>query len=212
MPQKFDVERLYAARNAAELSAEYDRIAESYDAALIEDHDWRMPQIMAGLAAWLLPRSARILDAACGTGLVGEHLKRFGFTDLHGVDLSPGMVAVAGRKNVYQSLAVAALGAALPYRSGEFDAFTVAGAFTPQHAPPESLDELLRVTRPGGYAIFSLRSDAPPPGFAAQIARLSAAGRWTLLREGAEFQSLPLAEPHVRNRLYVYQTGAGSAR
>ncbi|MFI4889086.1 MAG: class I SAM-dependent DNA methyltransferase [Steroidobacterales bacterium] len=212
MAQKFEVERLYAARNPSELTTEYDRIAESYDAALIDEHEWRMPEIMAGLAAWLLPRSARILDAACGTGLVGEHLKRFGFVDLHGVDLSPGMLAVAARKNVYQSLRMAALGTVLPYQSGEFDAFTVAGAFTPQHAPPESLQELLRVTRPGGYAIFSLRSDAPPPGFAEEIERLSAAGRWTRLKEGAEFQSLPLAEPHVRNRLYVYEIAARSAR
>jgi predicted TPR repeat methyltransferase len=203
---------VYAARNASELSAEYDRISEKYDAALIEDHDWRMPEIMAGLAAWLLPRSARILDAACGTGLVGEHLKRFGFHDLHGLDLSPGMLAVAERKKVFQSLTVAAMGNPLPYRSGEFDAFTVAGAFTPQHAPADSLRELTRITRAGGYAIFSLRADVEQPDFAAEIAALTAAKRWSLLKEGVDFQSLPLAEPHVRNRLYVYQLrGAADA-
>jgi len=205
MPDDFDVERLYGARTAAELTAEYDRVAGAYDAALIEGHEWRLPEIVAGLAAWLLPRTARVLDAACGTGLVGAGMKRFGFADLHGLDLSPGMLAVARHKDVYRTLTVAALGASLPYRTGEFDAFTVAGAFTPQHAPPDSLDELLRVTRPGGYALFSLRSDSPPPGFAAQIARLTAAGRWSLLKEGAEFQSLPLGEPRVRNRLYVYE-------
>jgi ubiquinone/menaquinone biosynthesis C-methylase UbiE len=205
MPDDVDLERVYAARNAGELTAEYDRISEKYDAALTLDHDWRMPEIMAGVAAWLLPRSARILDAACGTGLVGEHLKRFGFSDLHGLDLSPGMLAVAERKQVFRSLAVAALGGPLAYRTAEFDAFTVAGAFTPQHAPPESLRELVRVTRPGGYAIFSLRADLAQPDFAAEIAALSASKRWSLLKEGAEFQSLPLAEPHVRNRLYVYQ-------
>jgi predicted TPR repeat methyltransferase len=205
MPHDVHLDRVYAARNASELSAEYDRISEKYDAALIQDHDWRMPEIMAGLAAWLLPRNARILDAACGTGLVGEHLKRFGFTDLHGLDLSPGMLAVAERKKVFQRLTVAALGAPLPYKSGEFDAFTVAGAFTPQHAPAESLRELARITRPGGYAIFSLRADVAQPDFAAEIAALTASKRWSLLKEGAEFQSLPLAEPHVRNRLYIYQ-------
>ncbi len=171
-----------------------------------------MPEIMAGLAAWLLPRDARILDAACGTGLVGEHLKRFGFHDLHGLDLSPGMLAVAERKNVFQSLTVAALGTALPYKSGEFDAFTVAGAFTPQHAPAESLRELTRITRAGGYAIFSLRADVEQPDFAAEIAALTSAKRWSLLKEGVDFQSLPLAEPHVRNRLSIYQLcGAADA-
>jgi ubiquinone/menaquinone biosynthesis C-methylase UbiE len=97
------------------------------------------------------------------------------------------------------------LGGDLPYESAGFDAFTVAGAFTPNHAPAESLVELLRVTRPGGYAIFSLRADIAQPDFASQIDALTAAGRWTLLREGAGFQSLPRAEPGVRNRLMVYQ-------
>lgn len=205
MSQGFDVEQVYAAKNSVELAEEYDRVAEAYDAALVDGHEWRMPEIMAGLTAWLLPRDARILDAACGTGLVGESLYRFGFRALEGLDLSPGMIAVAQRKNVYRDLQVAALGGALPYPDDSFDAFVVCGAFTPQHAPPESLDELLRITRPDGYAIFSLRSDTPPPGFAEAIARLTAAGRWTKLHEGAEFQSLPLAEPHVRNRLSVYE-------
>jgi len=204
MSHDFDVERLYAATTPAELTAEYDRVAETYDAALVEGHEWRMPEIMAGLAAWLLPRTARVLDGACGTGLVGESLSRFGFRDVHGLDLSPGMVAVARRKGVYAGLSVAALGPELPFPDGHFDAFVVCGAFTPQHAPPESLAGLLRATRSGGYAIFSLRSDVPPPGFAAEIDRLTAAGRWRLMHEGAEFQSLPLAEPHVCNRLSIY--------
>ena len=202
---EFDVDRLYAARDSAELTAEYDRVAEGYDAALIRDHDWRMPEIMAGLAAWLLPRDAKILDAACGTGLVGEHLNRFGFTDLHGLDLSPGMVSVARRKNVYRTLTVAALGPPLPWETGEFDAFTVAGAFTPKHAPAESLDQLVRVTRPGGFAIFSLRADVAQPDFDAQIEQLTDARRWSLLHVGTDFQSLPRAEPEVRNRLLVYR-------
>jgi predicted TPR repeat methyltransferase len=204
MSHDFDVERLYAAKTQEELTAEYDRVAEAYDAALVDGHEWRMPEIIAGLAAWLLPREARVLDAACGTGLVGESLHRFGFHNVHGLDLSPGMIAVAERKGVYSGLSVAALGATLPFPDGHFDGFVVCGAFTPQHAPPEALEGLLRATRPGGYAIFSLRSDVPPPGFAAEIARLTAAGRWRLLHEGAEFQSLPTAEPHVRNRLSVY--------
>ena len=204
MGHDFDVERVYAAKTPEELAAEYDRVAEGYDAALVDGHEWRMPEIMAGLVAWLLPRDARVLDAACGTGLVGESLHRFGFTDLHGLDLSPGMIAVADRKGIYAGLSVAALGGALPYPDGHFDAFVVCGAFTPKHAPPESLEGLLRATRPGGFAVFSLRSDVAPPGFAGEIERLTATGRWRLLHEGAEFQSLPLAEPHVRNRLSVY--------
>lgn len=208
MTEHFDADRVYAAKNAQELSDEYDRVAESYDSDLVADHEWRMPEVMAGIAGWLLPRSARLLDAACGTGLVGEALARYGFADVHGLDLSPGMLAVAGRKGCYASLSHAALGGPLPFADKSFDGFLVCGAFTPKHAPPESFEELLRITRPGGLAIFSLRTDAPPAGFAETIAALCEGGRWRLVREGAEFQSLPRAEPHVRNRLYAYEVAA----
>ena len=60
--------------------------------------------------------------------------------------------------------------------------------------------ELTRITRAGGYAVFSLRADVEQPDFAAEIAALTTAKRWSLLKEGVDFQSLPLAEPHVRNR------------
>jgi len=203
MSDLFDAERVYAAQSPAELAAEYDRVAESYDAVL-EQHDWRMPDIMAGLIAWLLPRDARVLDAACGTGLIGVHLKAYGFTHVEGLDISAGMLDVARRKEAYGSLVCAPLGEALPYPDACFDAFTVAGAFTPGHAPAHSMDELVRITRPGGYAVFSLRDDVDQPDFHANLAAHTAAGRLRLLHVGAPFQSLPRAEPHVRNRLYVY--------
>jgi SAM-dependent methyltransferase len=204
MSDLFDADRVYAARTPGELAAEYDRVAESYDEVLVGSHDWRMPDIMAGLVAWLLPRDARILDAACGTGLIGEHLARYGFTHVEGLDLSSGMLEVARRKKVYGPLLCAALGEPLPYADDRFDAVTVAGAFTPGHAPASSLDELARILRPGGYAIFSLRADVEQPDFHAALGHLVAEGRWSLVHVGAPFQSLPRAEPHVKNRLYVY--------
>ena len=201
----FDVERLYRARTTGELIDEYDRVATGYDRALLDEHAWCAPEILAGVAAWLLPRHSRILDAACGTGLVGDGLRRLGFAALHGLDLSPGMLAVARQKGCYEGTTLAALGDRLPFADHAFDAFCVCGAFTPRHAPAESLDELVRITRPGGYGIFTLRADDPAPGFDARIAALADAGRWTLLHVGTDFQSLPKAEPHVRNRIHVYR-------
>jgi ubiquinone/menaquinone biosynthesis C-methylase UbiE len=152
-----------------------------------------------------MPRSARVLDAACGTGLIGVALARYGFSDIEGLDISAGMLEVAKRKGVYASLVCAPLGEPLPYPDAHFDVFTVAGAFTPGHAPAESFDELLRITRPGGFAVFSLRDDVEQPEFHAALAQWEAAGRCQVVHVGAPFQSLPRAEPHVRNRLYVYK-------
>lgn len=41
------------------------------------------------------PGSVKILDMACGTGLVGKHLAEHGFTDVLGVDCSPKMLEYA---------------------------------------------------------------------------------------------------------------------
>jgi len=49
-------------------------------------------------------RRARILDAGCGTGLAGQYLSVHGYSDLHGVDYSEPMLAVARQRNVYTSL------------------------------------------------------------------------------------------------------------
>lgn len=207
MSGSFDVDKLYAAASTAELIGEYDRVAGAYDSALLDGHAWCAPRIVAHVAAWLLPRDSRVLDAACGTGLVGDVLRELGFEALHGLDLSAGMLEVARAKGTYAATTLAALGDPLPFADGAFDAFTVCGAFTPRHAPPASLAELVRVTRPGGYAIFTLRADDPAPGFDEAIAALTGAGRWRLLQVGTDFQSLPKAEPHVRNRIHVYVVG-----
>ena len=205
MAHKFDVGRLEAAPDAAALAAEYDRVADTYDTVLLEEHQWRTPEIIAALLTWLLPRDARILDVACGTGLVGAGLKRFNFTNVHGLDMSAGMLAIAARKQAYCAFTTVALGGPLPFPTGEFDAVTASGAFTPNHAPPESLDELVRITRPGGLIVFSLRSDVPPPGFDVAIETVTRSGRWSLFRRGAEFQSMPRAEPRVLSRIWIYE-------
>lgn len=47
----------------------------------------------------------RILDIACGTGLVGEWLRKYNFQgDIDGIDGSEDMIEVAKTKNVYRNL------------------------------------------------------------------------------------------------------------
>jgi SAM-dependent methyltransferase len=59
----------------------------------------------AEIAAWLVERSVRpgatMLDAGCGTGRYSIELARRGYV-VHGVDLSPELVAVAGRASAGQ--------------------------------------------------------------------------------------------------------------
>ena len=105
------------------------------------------------------------------------------------------MLAEAERKSVYRSLVEARLGERLPYEDATYDAVVSSGVLTTGHAPASSLDELVRVTRPGGHVVFTLRSDRTPPGYEAKLAGLREEGRWELVERGDEFQAMPTSEP-----------------
>ncbi|NND76250.1 MAG: class I SAM-dependent methyltransferase [Ilumatobacter sp.] len=100
-----------------------------------------------------------ILDAGCGTGLVGAALAAAGFTNLHGVDLSPGMVAAARARGVYRRL-VAQVDLAEPPPDGwahDFDVMVIGGVYTLGHLPPTTLADMPRWIKPGGMMITSVR-------------------------------------------------------
>jgi MFS family permease len=200
-----DLDRLYGASTLEELRAEYDRIASSYDTELLDGMGYRSPAAVTAVARRLLPSDARILDAGAGTGLLGVALAGAGFTRIDGLDLSPGMLAEAARKNVYGELREGRLGGRLDYATGEYDGVVSAGVLTIGHAPASSLDELVRVTRRGGHVVFTLRADQVPPGFAEKMEELERARLWELLERGDEFHALPIAEPDVLVRVWAFR-------
>ena len=201
-----DLDRLYGARDLAELRSEYDRIATAYDTELIDGMGYRAPGEVATVAQRLLPPDAHILDVGAGTGLLGVALVEAGFARLDGLDLSPKMLAEARRKAVYGDLREATLGEQLDYESGGYDGVLASGVLTTGHAPATCLDELVRITRPGGHVIFTLRSDAGgPPGFEEKMSDLAHASRWELVERGDEFQAMPIGEPNVLLRVWAFR-------
>jgi hypothetical protein len=79
------------------------------------------------------------------------------------------------------------------------------------HAPAGSLDELVRVTRPGGYIVFSLRPDLyESGGFREKQASLELTGRWRLVEASEPFQPMPKGEPEVFSQVWVYEVVPGS--
>ena len=79
---------------------------------------YRSPAAVSEVVRRLLQPDARVLDAGAGTGLLGVALAKAGFTRLDAFDLSPGMLAEAARKNVYDDLRTGRLGDALEYGDG----------------------------------------------------------------------------------------------
>ncbi|XP_049659499.1 methyltransferase-like protein 27 isoform X2 [Accipiter gentilis] len=101
----------------------YDGWAARYDqdvAAL----EYRAPELAAASLAFAFPAppaGARLLDVACGTGLVARELHRRGFRCLHGVDGSAGMLERARSTGLYRRLLPCVVGREpLPAPAGGF--------------------------------------------------------------------------------------------
>ncbi len=202
-----DTERLggvYGAKNPEEARAIYDSWSASYDADNLA-RGFRLPFLGAGLLASFLGRShGPLLDAGCGTGLVGDTLRLMGYGHVFGCDLSPEMLAQARRTGAYADLAQADMGAGLPYEDDHFAGFACIGSFGPGHAPPATLTHLARVTRPGGHGVFNLLdATCEAQGFPAVIERLAAEGEWEVVHVTPPFLPYLLAEPELWSRLHV---------
>ena len=200
-----DLADVYGAKTPEAARKLYDDWSESYDADNLRK-GFRLPALAAGMLARHLGPTAEgpILDAGCGTGLVGETLAVLGYGPITGCDLSPEMIAAARRTGAYADFAVADMSKRLPFEDDSFAAFTCIGSFGPGHAPPESLRELARVTRPGGIGVFNLLSATwESQGFPPVIEGLKAAGHWEEVEISAPFRPYLLAEPDLWSRLHV---------
>ena len=109
------------------------------------------------LLKYLKNKQSKILDAGCGTGLVGQILYKNNYKNIVGVDFSQEMIDRALKKNVYQSLSLCDLTKKLEFEDGSFDAIICAGTFTCGHVGPEALNEMVRITKNEGYICFTVR-------------------------------------------------------
>ena len=194
--------RVYAAQTPEELAAAYEGWAATYDAETVRQ-GYHLPFSIAGFVARHVPRGdGPVLDAGCGTGLSGPVMAALGYDRLEGLDFSPHMLAIAATRGSYERLTEAELGKTLPFADGQFAAFFCTGVFTAGHAPASALDELARILRPGGKAIFTVRDSVAAP-FRARIAALAEAGIWRLVEESPPYRAFLVGEPEVLVTAFV---------
>jgi predicted TPR repeat methyltransferase len=203
------LDAVYAADTPDTSRAAYDGWASRYDADLFA-MGYRLPWHFAACVLHHLPFGAGpILDAGCGTGLQVEPLHLLGWRGFTGLDLSSGMLEAARAKGIYDDLRQVELGTELPFETDSFAACFCVGTMTPGHAPIETLDELIRVTRPGGHLAWSLRHDpGQEPHYLAYPQKLAAEGRLVPVFDSPAFVTMPLGEPEVQNRVHIARVPA----
>lgn len=197
---------IYESGDTAALEAEYDNWSESYDADTAGS-GYRLPFLVAAFITRYVPScDAEILDAGAGTGLGGESLSVLGYRNLTAIDLSRDMLDIAKRTGAYRSLLQMQLGGPLEFEDKHFAAVISTGVFTEGHAPADSFDELVRITQPGGYIVFTVRDDVyRDKGFKEKQQALADAGRWKLIEQSDAVRAYTLGEPDIRAYFFVYR-------
>ena len=131
----------------------YNRFACAYDAV-----DWFTGNTTHRLRRRILPflpaAGSRLLEIGIGSGKL--HVELAPRYDMAGIDLAPGMVKLTRRRLSQQRLSsrlAVADAYAIPWSDAAFDAVFSTFAFSAIPDAAHALDEMIRVTRPGGKVI-----------------------------------------------------------
>jgi predicted TPR repeat methyltransferase len=151
------------------LAAQFD--AAPADVAALYD-DWVTTRYDADLAAWGYEAPTRaadmmselvsegpVLDAGCGSGLVGAELRQRGLQPIVGGDFSAVSVETARSRGIYSDVVELDLNEPLAFADGEFRAIVSIGVFSYLADSEATIRELLRVVQVGGPIVFTQRTD-----------------------------------------------------
>ena len=205
---KSKVAAVFEAGGLQALARSYDDLATSYDDALDTDIS---PERAVEVLTRHCALDQRVLDAGCGTGKVGHLLQDVGYRNVEGLDISSGMLDEARKKNCYVALHQGVMGESLGFADDTFDAVISVGVFARRHAPSSSFDELIRITRPGGHIVFTLRPEFyVASDFKEKLSALTTAGCWRWIETGEPFNARFKEFPDINLQVWVYEVSAAS--
>ena len=178
----YDSLDLSESENKKKLLDIYQKWAALYD----KDNDDELgtvsqPNSVQIFQRYVKDKSKYIIDVGCGTGLVGLQLKKLGYKNFDGVDISQEMINIAIDRG-YASLFLGNLNETLPIKSNQYEAAICVGVFTHGHVGPSRLEELTRIVKPGGILCFTVNEDVYESyGFDEAIKSQELAGVWKVL-------------------------------
>lgn len=148
----------------------YAQWSTSYDQEVAENGYATPSRVAKALASHVEDLRTPVLDYGCGTGLSGMALRKVGFSNLHGIDVSKEMVTIANDKKAYQTLRVFDPDAEPPLKTGEFEIITAIGVIGIGAAPLTIFDTIISLLVPGGLFAFSFNDHTlADPAFEAKV-------------------------------------------
>jgi SAM-dependent methyltransferase len=138
----------------------YDRWAKAYEADLVEEMNY-VAHIDASriFSDVIVDKKSRILDVACGTGLVGGELQKHGYSEIDGTDFSAEMLKQSEQRGVYQQLFQHDFTRPL-LTPGSYDALICVGLFSFSLPRITDMIYVIQAVKAGHYCVITVNGAA----------------------------------------------------
>jgi len=148
---------IYKLKTTDEVMRYYDEwgIKNKYDQDMVEWNYTGPKECVDVFKKYTKDKNIKIFDAGCGTGLVGLELKKFGYKNYDGADLSQKLLDLVP-KNLYKKLLKADLNKKIQSEDNSYDAVMCVGTFTFGHVKSNALEEFIRITKNNGLICFTI--------------------------------------------------------
>eukprot|EP00092_Neocalanus_flemingeri_P029944 GFUD01032510.1.p1 GENE.GFUD01032510.1~~GFUD01032510.1.p1 ORF type:complete len:436 (+),score=117.78 GFUD01032510.1:141-1448(+) len=166
-----------------------------------------------------LNRNVQILDLAAGTGLLGAEIGKHGYEFVDGLDASPGMLGQARNQTIYRDYIISLVDGlgSIPVNDETYDVVMSSNGFAPGQIYPTAIPEILRVMRPGGYLLWTMREGFQQNSqkfalFDAEIKNLENTGCAELVVGPVVFENFVLNHPgkfYMMRKMVQTQVAAG---
>ncbi|KAI6654041.1 hypothetical protein LOD99_2888 [Oopsacas minuta] len=164
-----------------------------------------------------LPTDVKIADFGAGTGRVGQELKeQHGYTNIVAMDISPGMLDEAKKKDAYNDFIVSDLNEDnMEKYYKQFDHAISIACFVLGNLLPDTLDKIARIVKSGGLVCISFRKqtiESEEIGYKQKLEEMETKGVWKEISRALDYyqQFVPTREGTKTVRAYyiVFQSSA----